>query len=31
MKKLIQKAKVYPITSSELEQGDVLIENGKIY
>ncbi|WNB91614.1 amidohydrolase [Bacillus sp. NEB1478] len=30
MKKLIQKAKVYPITSSILEQGDVLIENGKI-
>jgi imidazolonepropionase-like amidohydrolase len=30
MKTLIKKAKVYPITSSELEQGDVLIENGKI-
>ncbi|WP_137791571.1 amidohydrolase [Bacillus sp. E(2018)] len=30
MKTLIQKAKVYPITSSELQQGDVLIENGKI-
>jgi imidazolonepropionase-like amidohydrolase len=30
MKTLIQKARVYPITSSELQQGDVLIENGKI-
>ncbi|MBD7965363.1 amidohydrolase [Fictibacillus norfolkensis] len=30
MKTLIQKAKVYPITSSELQQGDVLVENGKI-
>jgi imidazolonepropionase-like amidohydrolase len=30
MKKLIQKAKVYPITSSVLDQGDVLFENGKI-
>ncbi|MCM3719990.1 amidohydrolase [Fictibacillus phosphorivorans] len=30
MKKLIQKAKVYPITNHELDQGDVLIENGKI-
>lgn len=30
MKTLIQKAKVYPITSNELQQGDVLVENGKI-
>lgn len=30
MKTLIQNAKVYPITSSELQQGDVLVENGKI-
>ncbi|MED1864007.1 amidohydrolase [Fictibacillus nanhaiensis] len=30
MKTLIQQAKVYPITSSELQQGDVLVENGKI-
>ncbi|MDM5317950.1 amidohydrolase [Fictibacillus sp. b24] len=30
MKILIQKAKVYPITSNELQKGDVLVENGKI-
>ncbi|MFG6495932.1 amidohydrolase [Fictibacillus sp. UD] len=30
MKTLIQKAKVYPITSNELQKGDVLVENGKI-
>lgn len=30
MKTLIRNAKVYPITSSELQQGDVLVENGKI-